>query len=433
MVAMSANTLDPLLKSVIAALVFFALVASLHPWGAAASVTQLMISKDITVSAAFSVFSFLFLSLTLILTWPRSSPVSLWDSLGTPKFWGLWALGALYVLTIAGSLRVLSIASAQNTVALGIFVSAIALAGWSNYGQWFEKLFLFLGPAMAIVAILELTLGINLVHNQQLAQILPLAILLFVHMFQQSLALTTPFWIKAGLVVGLVVLLTGVLSTGQRMASAISVVLLTIVFIRRGCSLVKSVATYLLGASATVIYSFGFFLLNRALRVRLDESADEIIVPAFLTVTSTGEAQVSLAVPNSNGRLEVWGRLLSEEYSWLSVMLGRGTGSAVAASADIANPHSEYVRFFYDLGIIGLIIWAAFLTWALLTGLKMIRRYELRGWLLIGAVISIAAFSLTSSILLYTDAGLLWGLLLGTALRDGPQSFSSINSRPGRS
>lgn len=392
-------------------LVIFALISSINPGGLAASLSQLIIVEGVRVSAAFSVLSVLvFLGAVIVRAGnlvagnrPLLDPVN---------SWGIWALGGLFAVSIAGSFRELSIPAAQNTVVLAIFVTGMFLGLSPGLGDRVEKLLLVIAPMMAALSITEMIFDLNLVHNQQLAQMLPIAIVLFAFRLQQSIRLQEESRVRLALALGQFILLTGVFSTGQRTASVIAVLLSAIFATQTSYSLVRNSINYFLSVLLIGCYGLIYFLSAPSLSARFNEPSETILLGAE-----------PILLPNSNGRFSVWASLLSEEHSLVTLLFGRGTGSAVTASAEISNPHSEYIRFFFDLGLFGLALWLAFLIWTIVFGIQALRRGLFEGVLAIGLGLTISMFSFTISILLYSDFALLSALFLGSVSRRfGPAS-----------
>jgi O-antigen ligase len=67
---------------------------------------------------------------------------------------------------------------------------------------------------------------------------------------------------------------------------------------------------------------------------------------------------------NASGRTEMWGILW--ESAQHTPILGRGVGSSSElighrfSQPGVGHPHNDYLRFFHDFGVVGLVLWFAF-------------------------------------------------------------------------
>jgi O-antigen ligase len=67
---------------------------------------------------------------------------------------------------------------------------------------------------------------------------------------------------------------------------------------------------------------------------------------------------------NASGRSDMWAFLL--ERAWESPIFGHGIGSSSTLvdqyfAPTLGHPHNDFLRFLYDLGLVGLALWLAFL------------------------------------------------------------------------
>jgi O-antigen ligase len=95
---------------------------------------------------------------------------------------------------------------------------------------------------------------------------------------------------------------------------------------------------------------------------------------------------------NASGRTRIWNLLLdSLGRDWV---FGRGLASSANFVADhfksIAQPHNDFLRFYYDFGLLGLMLWIAFLVGVGTTVGKNLRR-SLRGYDAAGYPLHLAA------------------------------------------
>lgn len=112
-------------------------------------------------------------------------------------------------------------------------------------------------------------------------------------------------------------------------------------------------------AVAVVLVQFG------PLRARLLATGASSLQLSGISVTGTGgEAELALGGLNLTGRGWIWFQLW--EHARAAPWIGHGTGSATHYMASVMqsplrHPHNDYLRMFHDLGIVGLVVFVAFL------------------------------------------------------------------------
>ncbi len=114
---------------------------------------------------------------------------------------------------------------------------------------------------------------------------------------------------------------------------------------------------------------------------------------------------------HTSGRAELWPMLLEE--AWKHPFLGGGGSSsevyisAYGISGHGGHPHNEYIRVFFDFGIVGLVLLGFPVIYTIIVSWRSIRNSrsepERDGWIIsCGGMISMLIISLTDNVLLYT-------------------------------
>ena len=166
--------------------------------------------------------------------------------------------------------------------------------------------------------------------------------------------------------------LIGVVLTDSRFSSLVAVVILSIwvyFFVRED----GPVRALLASGFFTVLLVCGITFSQQLLGLRrslpfswLGNGNGNGLLPSgqFETapvLESIGESS-SPANSWSSGRAEVWVSLLSQEKNFFEWLVGQGTGTASQIGSSInpsfQHPHNEAIRFFVDLGVLGLIAFA---------------------------------------------------------------------------
>lgn len=192
----------------------------------------------------------------------------------------------------------------------------------------------------------------------------------------------------------------------SRTATLVSLVLLSFIAIRRNRKIVASgsrlAKAYLIlaGGILAAALAFMFFppLRNRFL------------------VGDKGVRYGDLSFSTS-GRTRIWELLISDQEHWL---LGNGLGAAaqlVQARTQIEHPHNEYLRFYFDFGIIGLALFAAgYLTLARRILSNARRTDHPLHWGAFASLVGIAASAVTDNCFVYPYVVLTVGSLAGMSL-----------------
>lgn len=391
-----------LLASAVAA---FAL--SLTPVDGRTPVSHWDLAPGWSVSAAFSVWLIALLFAIFVI----SAAGRIWHcGLSPRRFWGLYSLGLLAFMTLASSFAHVSIAAMQNLVALGVFTLAIAVGlTWPRPEAFFWTLVIS-GCVFATVSVIELFLGIPLIHNRTVGQLLIIPIALVTALWATNGRNPDRAWHPIGIFFAQFLMFTGVVATGARMPTAIALFLVATLFFKRTWPLLKKITAWLGGVVTLVAWTWLLIVLNDSLTNRLHEPPEAL---------SLGPVAGSLSVPNTNGRLVVWEWLVVRETDLLTFLFGRGSGEAVVQASELfTNPHSEFVRFYFDLGVVGLLLFVGFLVWLVLQGLPSAATQCENKTLAPALGFAIGSLAVTNSILLYTDFGLIAGVATGMALRN---------------
>ncbi len=87
----------------------------------------------------------------------------------------------------------------------------------------------------------------------------------------------------------------------------------------------------------------------------------------------------------SSGRAEVWAALISNISGWREIAFGHGLGSAsdvgVMVNPAFNHPHNEYLRFLFDLGVLGFIFLLACLLSVLLLLVRIQKTIERKSFI----------------------------------------------------
>ena len=140
-----------------------------------------------------------------------------------------------------------------------------------------------------------------------------------------------------------------------------------------------------------------------------------------ITETDAVEVNSEPLFINSNGRLEVWTRLL-EKVDATHWLLGHGAGAARAeASSEFGwdHPHSEYIRLLVDTGTAGLGLWLLFFGFLFLWVIRGTTRENLdQSFLVTGLILCFLLLGVTDLPAVSFGFNLLFILLVGNNLQD---------------
>lgn len=393
---------------------------SLTPVDGRPPVSQWDLAPGWSVSATFSVWLIVVLSTIFLIFggWRIENRAP-----SPRRFWGLYSLGLLFFMSLASGFAHLSIAAMQNVVALGVFTLAIALGlTWPRPKAFFRTLIIS-GCVFATVSTMELLLGLPLIHNQSVGQLLIIPIALVTGLWTANGGNPVRAWHPIGILVAQFLLVTGVVATGARMPTAIAIFLAATLFYKRKWPLLKKITAWFAGMVVLVAWTWLLISSSDFLTKRLHEPPEALSFgPSEDSVNDVSEVADSfiLPIPNTNGRLVVWESLVARETDLLTFLFGRGTGEAVQASETMSNPHSEFIRFYFDLGLFGLLLFGIFLLWLVFQGFSSAATQLENKTLAPALGFAIGSLAVTNSILLYTDFGLIAGLAIGMALRNRP-------------
>lgn len=388
--------------------VFLAPVAILFAvgLGVSPSLSQLSVTNQLSLGAVFSIATVLALGTsTLVYLGKVFRDRAIFRKNRMPNA-AIWILIILLAQTSLGALQNQTSAALQNVAAMIILVLGIWLgARHLEAHRSFNLVLIGAGLALVGFLLLELCLGIDLVLNQQAGQNLLLSLL------ASSTALagrTVRSHRMSTLVIVTInsILLLGIVLTGARMPIAIAVVIFPLTFIAGKPFKPLYFLRYLIGLGGAASFSAIITFVTPHLLGRFREPLE-----SWGTLPGT---EIAVFGPNSNGRLRIWSNLLRSHETAGEFLLGQGTGSAVRRSGEaFSNPHSDYVRFFVDFGLVGFLLFSA-----LLVSLIFLPRriYDVHGshrLAIRGFGVVVACLSLTNSILLYTDFVLVGSVLLG--------------------
>ena len=136
---------------------------------------------------------------------------------------------------------------------------------------------------------------------------------------------------------------------------------------------------------------------------------------------------------NGEGRVEAASILTRESVTWLEVVLGSGPGSAgqtlVDAGFVLDKPHNEFLRAYFDGGLVLLVGLLALIALPSVVGVNNFRRTRDTSALFVPVSVSliIGGFSLTDNALSYFWLLLPAGVLI--AWSRNSQSFSATHHR----
>lgn len=328
--------------------------------------------------------------------------------------WAMWG----YVLFVLGSFTLtaldvgISSESVQNACVYVLFVGAIAFAAaakslalvsraWDlmrNLSTWFAYIalvisgverilypgsvdnsrFIFTPRSMAMVGLIALAVVIPGTPRNSWVKYAPFALV-------AAMALTLS---RTSTVIGLAMLVFFVLR-GKRAAAG-----------KPGGRLFKGLLMFgavALSAYALIVYYTPF----RERFIGGDNAWD------------FGEVSIS-----TQGRARVWELLLSNSYdSWL---FGHGAGSAsqlVGELTRLNHPHNEYLRLYFDFGIVGLslfVVGYVLLAWRILRNAR--RTDHPLHWAAFIALIAIALVAVTDNPFVYAFIMIPLGSLAGLSL-----------------
>jgi len=136
---------------------------------------------------------------------------------------------------------------------------------------------------------------------------------------------------------------------------------------------------------------------------------------------------------STSGRSKIWELLLSEQDHWL---LGNGLGAAaqlVQERTQIDHPHNEYLRFYFDFGMIGLSLFVLgylLLVWRVFTNAR--RTDHPLHWGTFAALLGIGVLAFTDNCFVYPYVVLTLGSLAGMSLALSRFEFTNSQQAAGK-
>lgn len=366
---------------------------------------------NFSVSAAFTISAIILFSFVLLFSGPK-----LWVRLFEHRLRSVMhnlpylSLVCLLFLSSLGALLAPTRSALQNTAVLALFLLGF-LVGYSSFDslRLFWLSVVFFGVVMSVLSQVELYLGSDIVHNQQVAQMLLIPQLVSAHMAVNYWSPMRRFrwdWTGIGLSLIPFALFLGIVATGARMPTLVALVILGLSVLRVGVPIGSQVLRFIFSAGIGGVMSVFVVAGSSFLRSRYSEPSESLRLgePAF---------GIDLALPNTNGRFDLWGGLLESHVSFSDYVFGQGPGAAVGISGDMSNPHSEYMRFYVDFGVVGLALFVVFLISLIRPGLQFPGSWGTDHLIPAGFALVVGLLALTNSILLYPDFVALGSMLLG--------------------
>lgn len=387
--------------------VFLAPVAILFAvgLGVSPSLSQLQVTNQLSLGAVFSIATVLALGTSTLVYLGKVFLDRAIFRKNRMQNAAIWILIILLAQTSLGTLQNQTIAALQNVAAMIILVLGIWL-GARHPAAHRSFTLVLIGAGLALVGflLLELCLGVDLILNQQAGQNLLLSLLasstVLAGRTVQSHRMTMLVIVTINSI-----LLLGIVLTGARMPIAIAVVIFPLTFIAGKPFKPLYFWRYLIGLGGAASFSAIITFVTPHVLGRFREPLESLG-----TLPGT---EIAVFGPNSNGRLRTWSDLLRSHETAGEFLLGQGTGSAVRGSGMLTNPHSEYVRFFVDFGLLGLLLLLALLLSLILLPSRIYDVHGSHRLAIRGFGVVVACLSLTNSILLYTDFVLVGSVLLG--------------------